>query len=78
MRAVRFRAFQGGYEVKSESGAPVYRVTRAMALDYDLVCEKYGVSLEGFADATPHSPGSECCLDGGGAEPAKEENALPF
>lgn len=78
VRSVRFRAFQGGYEVKSDSGAPVYRITRAMALDYDLVCEKYGVSLEGFADATPHSPGAECCLDSGGAEPAEEEKALPF
>ena len=78
VRAVRFRAFQGGYEVKSDSGAPVYRVTRAMALDYDLVCEKYGVSLEGFADATPHTPGAECCLDSGGAEAAEEEKALPF
>lgn len=76
-KAVRFRAFAGGYEQKSDSGAPVYRITRAMAIDYESVCEKYGVSLESFADATLQSPGAECCLDET-PRPAAEDKALPF
>ena len=80
-KAVRFRSFKNGYEERTEGQSPVYRVTRAMALDYELLSEKYNISLEtscGY-DGAP-SDGAEVCLD---AAPAKQEEkkdnpTLPF
>lgn len=81
-KAVRFRSFKNGYEEKTEAQSPVYRITRAMALDYELLSEKYNISLDtscGFAST--QSDGAEACLDD---EPAssvhKQEmhQELPF
>ena len=49
VKAVRFRAFTGGVAAVTAGGSPVYRVTRAMALDYDALAEEYGISLETLA-----------------------------
>ena len=49
VKAVRFRAFTGGMAAVTAGGSPVYRVTRAMALDYDALEEEYGISLETLA-----------------------------
>lgn len=80
-KAVRFRSFKNGYEEKTEGQSPVYRVTRAMALDYELLSDKYNISLEtscGY-DGAP-TDGAEVCLDAAPAKPEekKDNPTLPF
>lgn len=57
VKAVRFTSFLGNVEeMRPDSSGvprPVYRVTRAMAIDYDIVREKYGISLEASTIAAP-------------------------
>ena len=54
---MRFKSFIGSVEeMRPDSSGvprPVYRVTRALAIDYEIVREKYGISLEASTIAAP-------------------------
>ena len=79
LKSVRFISFVNGYEQKEQdaSGAmrPVSRVTRAMAFDYEILKEKYGITLE--ASTSTLSPTDDERMEEA-PSPAPQEPQLPF
>ena len=79
LKSVRFISIVNGYEQKEQdaSGAmrPVSRVTRAMAFDYEILKEKYGITLE--ASTSTLSPTDDERMEEA-PSPAPQEPQLPF
>ena len=82
VKAVRFISMAGGYENKRQEAdgttRQVYRVTRAMAFDYELLKEKYGINLESLTTSFEKSDDELMTDEETTAAPAPKQRELPF
>lgn len=82
VKAVRFISMAGGYENKRQEAdgttRQVYRVTRAMAFDYELLKEKYGINLESLTTSFEKSDDELMTDEDTTAAPAPKQRELPF
>lgn len=82
VKAVRFISMAGGYEQKQADNLgqmrQVYRVTRAMAFDYELLKEKYGINLESLTTSFEKSDDELMTDEDTTAAPAPKQRELPF
>ena len=82
VKAVRFISMAGGYENKRQEAdgttRQVYRVTRAMAFDYELLKEKYGINLESLTTSFDKSDDELMTDEETTAAPAPKQRELPF
>ena len=82
VKAVRFISMAGGYENKRQEAdgttRQVYRVTRAMAFDYEQLKEKYGINLESLTTSFDKSDDELMTDEETTAAPAPEQRQLPF
>ena len=82
VKAVRFISMAGGYENKRQEAdgttRQVYRVTRAMAFDYEQLKEKYGINLESLTTSFDKSDDELMTEEETTAAPAPKQRDLPF
>ena len=82
VKAVRFISMAGGYENKRQEAdgttRQVYRVTRAMAFDYEQLKEKYGINLESLTTSFDKSDDELMTDEETTAAPAPKQRELPF
>lgn len=82
VKAVRFISMAGGYENKRQEAdgttRQVYRVTRAMAFDYEQLKEKYGINLESLTTSFNKSDDELMTDEETTAAPAPKQCELPF
>lgn len=82
VKAVRFISMAGGYENKRQEAdgttRQVYRVTRAMAFDYEQLKEKYGINLESLTTSFDKSDDELMTDEETTAAPATKQRELPF
>ena len=82
VKAVRFISMAGGYENKRQEAdgttRQVYRVTRAMAFDYEQLKEKYGINLESLTTSFDKSDDELMTDEDTTAAPAAKQRELPF